>query len=100
MIRDRGTRILSSFHPSASAFQGSGGRPTQPSVCLPTVCWHGGVEAYHSMAAMHRHTKKRGVCPNVTVSLRYFYGTFTTSLPPFVILPSIKADDALERRSI
>ena len=31
---------------------------------------------------------------NVTASLRDFYGSFMISLPPSVILPSVKADDA------
>jgi hypothetical protein len=32
---------------------------------------------------------------NATASLRNFYGTFTTTLPPSGILHSVKADDAL-----
>ncbi len=37
----------------------------------------------------------QGVYQNVIASLRDFYGTFTTSLAPSVILSSVKASDAV-----
>src|SRR5207247_11440088 len=39
--------------------------------------------------------KMSGVYQNVIASLRDFYGTFTTSLAPSVILSSVKASDAM-----
>jgi hypothetical protein len=44
--------------------------------------------------------KTRGVYPNVTVSLRDFYGTFMTSFPLSGILHSVKAGDVIVWRII
>jgi hypothetical protein len=37
----------------------------------------------------------QGIYQNVIASLRDFYGTFTTSLAPSVILSSVKASDTV-----
>jgi hypothetical protein len=53
-----------------------------------------------SIPRADRETLKR-IIPhlyeNATASLRDFYGTFTTSLPPSVILHSVKAKEALAK---
>ena len=61
---------------------------------LPYQCWQRVLKRIIPQPLCAGMAKSLGFYPNVTVSLRYFYGTFTTSLPPFVILPNVKAGTA------